>query len=486
MPDTATPESSTFAARLRQEAVLGRLPLLASEREYGTAGILATGFTYAVATWCFLIGGYAANVATALPGMIALISGSVVGVTLSLGAAALACNRYGLEQIDFVKSCFGQRGAKLVLVFYVINQLGWTGTILVMWGRGVQNIVEAFGVHTDENLVRLMVLVGVLLAFLIVVRGVHVLNVFNGVVTPGLVAVTGLLFYVLLRHSSWHELTALPTLQPVTDARLGTTIAFEYGLGAGFSWWPGIGFLTRNTTSQRNSFWPQIVTLGFGMGIVCCIGLLAGLVFRNYDPTVWMVQAGGRVLGILALLLTGIANLSASAIMMFTAALALRHIRRLHRFSWIPLVSATFVPLLAYVLIPEALYTHGSSFLTYNATMFAPISGILFVDYILLRHQVLNLSQFFEGAPFGHYWFVRGFNPAALVCMIGGQLLYVYLLDPVSLETHGPVRVWTASGPAVVLPMIVYWISAKVWLFPRHLGGYGASAKPIALVNPNL
>lgn len=32
------------------------------EREYSTRGILATGFTYAVAAWCFLIGGYAANV----------------------------------------------------------------------------------------------------------------------------------------------------------------------------------------------------------------------------------------------------------------------------------------------------------------------------------------------------------------------------------------------------------------------------------------
>src|SRR5688572_789704 len=100
------------------DAAYGRLPLLRREREYSTRGILATGFACSIAAWCFLIGGYAANVVGALQGMITLIAGCVIGVTISAAASALACNRYGLEQIDFTKSCFGQRGAKLILFFY--------------------------------------------------------------------------------------------------------------------------------------------------------------------------------------------------------------------------------------------------------------------------------------------------------------------------------------------------------------------------------
>src|SRR5438128_1702034 len=113
-----------LAIRLRDEALFGRLPLLRGEREYSTKGILATGFTYAVAAWCFLIGGYAANVVGAVQGVVALIAGCIIGVTLSAAASALACNRYGLEQIDYTKSCFGQKGAKVILIFYVINQVG--------------------------------------------------------------------------------------------------------------------------------------------------------------------------------------------------------------------------------------------------------------------------------------------------------------------------------------------------------------------------
>ena len=64
--------------------------------------------------------------------------------------------------------------------------------------------------------------------------------------------------------------------------------------------------------------------------------------------------------------------------------------------------------------------------------MFAPISGVLLVDYIFLRRGRLNVSQIFEDARDGHYRFFGGFNLPALGCVLLGQLLYVWLLDPVS------------------------------------------------------
>ena len=264
-----SPHSAELQARLQEEAVYGRLPLLAGEREYSTRGILATGFAIAVAAWCFLIGGYAANVVGAVKGVVTLIAGCVIGVTASAASSALACNRYGLEQIDFTKSCFGQRGAKIILIFYIINQLGWTGYILVMFGHGVANVLGALAGSVaaagGEWVVRGAVLAGLLLSYILVARGLHVINVFNSVVTPGLFLLTGLLFYVIFRDASWSELKALPPLQPAADRALGYVLALEYGLGAGFSWWPGIGFLSRNTDNQRNSLYPQILTLGLAI-----------------------------------------------------------------------------------------------------------------------------------------------------------------------------------------------------------------------------
>lgn len=483
---TPPPAAAAMQARLRDEALFGRLPLLRGEREYSTRGILATGFAYAVAAWCFLIGGYAANVVTAGPGVVALVAGSIIGVSLSAAAAALACNRYGLEQIDFTKTCFGQRGSMLVLTFYVINQLGWTGMILVMFGRGAQNVLGALGLPASTALVQGLVLVGMAVAYAIVVFGVHILNVFNSIVTPGLIIVTTLLFYVLFRDTSWAALMARPPLAPLPQPGLGYVVAFEYGLGAGFSWWPGIGFLTRNTDTQRNSFYPQVLTMGLGMGVVCCTGLLAGLLFRTYDPTQWMVQVGGPVFGVLALALVAIANISASAMMMYTAALGLRHLRFARGMPWPRLTALAFIPVLCYAIWPTELYDNGSAFLTYNATMFAPISGILFIDYVLLRRGRLNLSQVFEGDRRGDYWFWRGCNPVAIGCMVLGQGLYVWLLDPVSNTPHGPVAYLTATGPAVLLPMLLYALLMRWLIIPRRLGGYDATTTPRPLIVANL
>jgi NCS1 family nucleobase:cation symporter-1 len=313
-----------------------------------------------------------------------------------------------------------------------------------------------------------------------------VLNVFNSIVTPGLILATVLLFYVIFRGTGWQEIAARPPLAPATDSRLGYVIALEYGLGAGFSWWPGIGFLTRNTDTQRNSLYPQILTMGLGMGIVCCTGLLAGLVYRTFDPTIWMMKAGGRVIGVIALGLVAIANISASAMMMYTAALALRHVRRLRGLAWRKLAALAFVPVLAYATFPELLYEKGSAFLAYNATMFAPISGVLLVDYFFLRRRRLNVSQLFEDDAGGHYRFFGGFNVPALACMVLGQLLYIWLLDPVSLSARGPVRLVSASGPAVILPMLLYFVLARLFLLPRGIGGYGASEAPLPIRKLNI
>lgn len=473
--------------RLREEAVCGRLPLLPSEREYSFWSIMATGFAYAVATWCFLIGGYAADVVGALQGVPALVAGSIIGVAISAVASALACNRYGIEQIDFTKSCFGQRGSKVILFFYVINQVGWTGIILVMMARAVRNILESAGWHTGPLLVSIVTLIGVIITYLIVVRGVHILNLWNTIITPLLVIVCIFLFYVIFSKFGLKALLQAQPLKPFSERSFNYVLAFEYALGAGFSWWPGIGFLARNTDTQRNSFYPQVITMGLLMGIVCCTGLFSGLLFRVSDPTVWMLKVGGVVFGVISLFLVAAANVSASSLMMYTAGLAMRHVKFLRKFSWKRLMLLTYIPLAAFVLFPDALYERGNAFLAYNATMYVPISGVLLVDYLLLRKRKLNPSQLFESAPGGSYYFIHGFNFYALGSMLCGQALYIWLYNPVTYVSHYPFSILTASIPSAILPMLLYYILASIFLIPKNIGGYRDSSHTSReLLKPNI
>ena len=141
-PDSSSTLQQTAAS---EDRAFGRMPLLLGEREYGTSGAHTTCFAYAVATWCFLTGGFVADIVGAVEGTVCLIAGNMIGVFLATMALSLGSQRYGIEQIDFCKPAFGQRGSRIILVFYLINMIGWSGLILVMFGNGIRNIVGALG-----------------------------------------------------------------------------------------------------------------------------------------------------------------------------------------------------------------------------------------------------------------------------------------------------------------------------------------------------
>ena len=108
----------------RSDSAFERMPLLPGEREYGLKFAVTYLVPYAVATWCFLTGGFAAELVGAAQGFVCLVAGNVLGVYLATMPLSLGCQRYGIEQIDFCKPAFGQRGARVVLIFYLINMLG--------------------------------------------------------------------------------------------------------------------------------------------------------------------------------------------------------------------------------------------------------------------------------------------------------------------------------------------------------------------------
>jgi len=226
--------------------------------------------------------------------------------------------------------------------------------------------------------------------------------------------------------------------------------------------------------------------MGLGMGVVCCTGLFAALVVHDTESTSWMLKVGGLLFGAPALLLAIIANISAASIMMYTAGLGLRHVPLFRGMQWPVLMGIAFTPVLAYVVWPNELYTRGMAFLAYNATMYAPISGLLLVDYFWLRRQRLNASQIFTDDPRGHYWFNGGFNFAALVCLALGYVIYLYLFNPATTETRGPFAAMTASVPATVIPMLLYYCLSRAFIVPSGRGGYGASTHPAAMEQCNL
>lgn len=468
-------------------SVYGREPLLPREREYKTWSAHGTCFAYAIATWCFLTGGYAAQLVGAVQGMVCLIAGNLIGVFLISASLSMGCQRYGIEQIDFCKPAFGQNGARVILIFYLINMIGWSGLILVMFGNGIVNIVEALGYHTPYGLVGAGVAVGTWLTYILTTRGVHLLSLFNSIITPALIVIILFMFYMLISTHGWAEILAAEPLDPLPEPWLNYAVALELGIASGMSWWGGIGFLARNTRSRRNAIYPEVIQLGLIFGIVCSIALFSGLVVGSDDPTKWMVPLGGVFMGVLALIFVALANITSTSVSLFASGLALRHLPGLHKRSWRLIIALTAVPLAFFVVWPNELYDLGDAFLAYNGTMHAPVGGILLVDYFFLKKQRLHLRSIFEAAPTGHYYYNRGFNTLALACVVIGQLTYFLVYNPFTNEAHALFRFMPASIASFLIPAILYWTGMRFWL-KRGARGDGAVGQEQAakLLMPNI
>jgi NCS1 family nucleobase:cation symporter-1 len=330
------------------------------------------------------------------------------------------------------------------------------------------------------------VVLGIALSHWIVTRGVHLLNLSNAVITPGLGLLILFMLWVLLREHGWAEIAAAPPLDPGPRPFLNYLIAFELGVANGISWWGGIGFIARNTRTRRSSVYPQILQLGLSGALCSCVALFSALVVKSNDPTEWMVPIGGAALGIVALVFVALANVTSIAVSFYASGLALRHVPALRTLSWQHVIAIVIVPCAPFVFWPEQIYDLGDAFLAYNGTMYAPISGILFADYFLLRRQRLCLWSIFDDHPSGAYHYSRGFHWRGLACLVLGQAVYLFLYNPITNETHPLFEAVPASLAACLVPAALYWAAA--WL-----GGLEAApiavapdAPPRQLLDPNI
>jgi len=122
----------------------------------------------------------------------------------------------------------------------------------------------------------------------------------------------------------------------------------------------------------------------------------------------------------------------------------------------------TIAPCVPFVFWPHELFDLGDAFLAYNGTMYAPIVGIVFVDFFVLRRQRLSLWAIFEGSPSGAYYYSHGFHWPALASLILGQVLYLFLYNPLTGALNTSFAFIPPSVVACVVPALTYWIATKV------------------------
>lgn len=476
---TATQEA------VRKAGTFGSLPVLKAERVWGFGDFTWVNVSLAIATWAFLVGGATALMVGFGQGVLAMLIGNVGGVIIMLLATTVISSRYGVEQYTILRSVFGFGGVALMFFTIIIfTEVGWSALLGAMFGRASAQVSnEVFGTGIDPNslLVTVFALICILAAWALVSKGPVTIRTFNRVVAPGLALVILGLIIFLFTQTTWSELMAAPALDPFDDPRLNFALAVEFNLGVAFSWWPIMGSLGRLTTSPRASLWPAFIGLAVVTIIAQLVGMASALTIGEWDPTVWIVSAGGAVLGVVALIFIAFANITSLASIVYSNTLALRQAsgKFFATTRWEVLAGIFLVPAAIVSFFPGLLYDQFLLFVTLTGAFLSAVCGTVVADYFILRKQRINLKAIYAPGKQSAYHFHGGFNLAAIFSSGAGATTYLWLYNPTTLETQELFPWVTASIPAVVVALVLHL--AFTPLFNSKKSGRGGYELPTEL-----
>jgi len=461
-------------ANVNNEAQFDLLPIMKQDREYGFRdySFVITGF--AVATWCFLIGGTLALFVDFKLAIITSISGNMVSIILLSMSTSLPSARYGIDGFTSSISYLGHNGTKSYLVLNAVVTVGWTIVLCTLVSRSVIQILNHLtGYDFSSNLY--VILFGIIVAlfcWFVTMKGPHLIKIMSSVVVPVFLVVILVLIVIISRNTGWGEIAKMPALDPFDDPWLNFLIAFELSLGAGFSWWPNIGGLARICKTSRAAFWPNIIGLVFAATVGTGLGTAAALLVGDSDPASWMIPICGGAVGILALILVSIANISANSIMIYTTSLGLKQIKALFRQKWLIVTAVYMTPTLVGLFWSNLIYDNFYFILGLACLIYCPISMMAVVDFFILRKQQWDMRQFYNKTRESKFYFWKGFNPVALFVFISATPVYYMFLDPITLECTPAFRYATATGAVAFYCAVAYYLLSKATNMRMAKGGY--------------
>lgn len=479
----AEPAGEAQAVRVEEavaaEATYGSLPLLKKERVWGAGDFSWVTISLAIATWAFLTGGATVLLVGFGQGIAAMLIGNSIGLAIMALGSVVLSQRLGVEQYRALRSVFGAAGiAIIVFTIVLLVEMGWTSLLGVMFGRAFTEISnQAFGANfeTFGPIVTVFGLLAIVAGWAVLARGPVTISKLNRFVAPGLIVIVALMMVMLMSQHSWSELLEAEAIAPFPDEQLNFMMAVEFNLGAGLSWWPVMGTLARLTRGPKAALWPAWGGIFLGTIVAQTVGMAAGLMLGESDPTAWMVPLGGPILGVLTLLFVGFANVTSMASIAYSTVLALKQSSggAFVRLRW-PVLSAAFLVLPAILcFFPAFMYEKFMTFVVVSGAFIASLCGVIIADYFFLRRQVVPLRALYASGPEAPLRFSGGVNIAALVSVAVGSVFYLWVYNPITLETQ-PLFAWaTASVPAVVIAILCHLVLSQLLYARRGLGAYG-------------
>jgi nucleobase:cation symporter-1, NCS1 family len=461
------------------DAILGSAdqdawPLTRFERTWSAWKLLITLVTAGAATWCYIIGEYAAFYLNFKQAFAALMAGAMLGMFLTTLAVVPISARFGIDSIAGCKPQFGTRGWALPATLQFFSILGWNSLLVIFFGKSATQFLVTIGVISNAQssfVVPAATLLACGIIFLVLLRGTAGVDRISKILVAHVFVGLWMLWLLVTRH--WHALVTAVPGSASPDPLWNLTTGIEIGVSTSLSWWPYVGAMVRMAPTGRRIAVPSMLGMGATVALLCLIGIAGYLVLQNDDPATWLRTIGGPVYAVIGLLFVTAANLGTSIAGTYCSAIGLRNYKLFAKLPWPALLALTIAPVaLVGVIVPDLFFNNFGTFLAFIGVTFAPLCGIQIADYFLLRRGHISIRGIFDLSGKGPYAYWWGVNPAAILGMLAGFGTYIYLLNPLTYTSHEPYEYTSASLPTMLVAATVYTLVTKLLVVRFGRGGY--------------
>jgi NCS1 family nucleobase:cation symporter-1 len=357
---------------------------------------------------------------------------------------AHAGTRYGIPFPVYCRAAFGLRGANVPAIMRALVACGWFGiqtwiggwaifTMLSVWFPGWKSAAPISGLGITAPQLACF-LAFWLLNMLVVWRGIESIRLLLNIKAPLLIGFGLLLLaWAYQQAGGFGPMLSQPSQFDVGEPKAGQFWRFFFpALTANVSFWATLSLnipdFSRYAYSQRDQIIGQAVGLPATMGLYSFIGVaVTSATVIIYGAPVWdPVQLLAKfenplvlIIAMLALILATLAtNIAANVV---SPANDFAHLKP-KRISF--QMGGLITGLIGIVIQPWRLLENAAVYidkwLIGYSLLLGACGGVLIADYFLVRRTRLDLPGLYRRD--GPYWYVGGYNPAALVALAAGIL----------------------------------------------------------------
>lgn len=386
----------------------------------------------------FLLGSLTVNAGLTVGFAAAVLSILAIGAIVYLGTKIAA--KEGTAGTTAMRAPFGIQGRVIPSLAMVLATVGWFGVQTGIVASSAQEILANFGVSLPFWL--LAGVFGIVMASVAIV-GYEWIEWLNRIAVPIMTLLLVLVVYQIV-----------------------TNYGLQLAGGSGMSFWAALNVFPAATAAYLlvsmdygrygNAATPHGPSLGATLAwvffaiILAGIGILAAAAAGTWDPVQITIELG---LGSVGLLLLVAGSWTTNVTNVYAGGIALSQITGLNR-----AYMTTATGLIGSVLAIGGIYSIGGiqSFLSALTVTLVPTTGVLLVHYYVFE-QGFDVDELFNAG--GSYWYLKGWNPAAILAWLVGAVFAVY------------TPAWTvpALSSGIVAGVIYYVLKSPVddWLSAR-------------------